>query len=171
MTESLMGSLGLDNISADPNALPDGKWAGEVVKSEYVHIKAKDSVAHVITYRVTQGERTGAERAEFWNIGTGPKFDEANNIVGITTPTMSDKQKPWYKKRFVDLGIPEGAVASAHPRDLVGKEVIFGTKKNGEYINVSFVELRGNSLLQSQALNGQAAVAQAAAPVTAENLI
>ena len=134
---SIFESLGLDKVESDPNALPDGKWAGEVFKSEYVE-KKDGGVSHVITYRVTDGERKGAQRQEWWNLGNGSKKNEAGHIVGIETPTMTENQKPWYKKRFEDLG----ETADVHPSVLVGKKVFFGTKKNGSYINVNFVELR-----------------------------
>lgn len=137
-----MDGLGLDNVDADPNALPDGKWPGVVFKSEYVVVKKNNTVAHVITYKVTDGEKAGAQRAEFWNIGKDPVFAEDGKTIVSCTPTMSEAQKPWYKKRFVDLGIPEAQVTKTEPSALVGKEVIFGTKKNDGYINVSFVELR-----------------------------
>lgn len=143
---NLMDSLDLGSVEADTNALPDGRWAGEVMASRYVHVKKDNSIAHVITYIVTEGERKGAQRQEWFKIGKDPVFEEGHdgdaNFVVSLTPTMTDQQKPWYKKRFVDLGVPEEDVPSTKPEDLVGRQVTFGTKKNGEYINVSFVELR-----------------------------
>lgn len=146
---SLIGSLGLDAVESDPNALPDGKWAGEIFKSEYVYHKAKnapkdapkDHVSHVITYRVTEGERKGSERQEWYPICRVDEVD-ANNQPVKTTPTMPEQQKSWYKKRLEDLGVAPEAISTLTPESLVGKKVTFGTKKNGAYINISFVELR-----------------------------
>lgn len=139
----LLGTLGLDQVEADPNALPDGKWAGVIFKSEYVDVKKTDSLAHVITYKVTEGEKNGAQRQEWFTLGTVKTRDENGNITAIN-PTMTEQQKPWYKKRLIDLGIPESKIndGTFEPSDLVGKEVFFGTKKNGSYININFVELR-----------------------------
>jgi hypothetical protein len=135
----LFDSLGMDEVESDPNALPDGKWVGEVFKSEFVEKKDK-SVAHVITYRVTEGERKGAQRQEWFTLGEGAVKNEAGKIVDVETPTMTETAKPWYKKRLEDLGKPLSN--DYDPTLLTGTPVNFGTKKNGAYINVNFVEVR-----------------------------
>lgn len=144
---NLIESLGLDQVESDPNALPDGKWAGEVFKSEYVWHKGKnatsdekDHVSHVITYRVTHGDRAGAQRQEWFLIGR----KDAENPEKIV-PLMTEQQKPWYKKRFEDLGVPPAEINTTTPEALVGLPVNFGTKKNGNFININFVELRGDN--------------------------
>jgi hypothetical protein len=144
---SLLNSLGLDKVESDPNNLPDGKYLGEVFKSEYLFHKGKGSqekntISHVITYRVATEDpsgRAGAQRQEWFEIGKDPVRDDEGKMVSIT-PTMTEQQKPWYKKRWEDLGIanPE----EHEPEVLVGKKVTFGTKKNGNFININFVELR-----------------------------
>ncbi len=138
---SLMDSLGLDNVSADPNALPDyNGWIGVVRESKYV-VKNKDnSVNHVITYKVTEGKHKGAERQEWFNLGTVDAQDE-NGKVTAYTPTMTEDRKSWYKKRFVDLGIAEDQVSKTEPEALVGTPVRFGTKKKDGFININFVEV------------------------------
>lgn len=136
---SVFDSLGLGEVEADPNALPDGKWPGVIFNSRYVE-KKDGSVAHVLTYKVTEGNRAGAIRDEWWNLGLDAKRDENGKIIGLGTPTMSEQQKPWYKQRLealqADLG-PE-----FEPESLIGKKVTFGTKKRGTFINVNFVQLR-----------------------------
>lgn len=140
---NLLGTLGLDAVEADPNVIPVGRYNGVIFKSEYVHVTKSDSVSHVITYQVTDGDRKGAQRQEWFNLGVNPTFDATGNIVALT-PTMSEVQKPWYKKRLVDLGITEEAVSTTfHPSQLVGKQVVFGLKANGSYLNINFVELAG----------------------------
>lgn len=159
---NLMGSLGLDEVEADPNALPDGRWVGEVVRSAYVFTKSKNSIAHVITYRITEGERKGAERQEWFTIGVDPVFADGHdgdaNYVTSVTPTQTEQNKQWYKKRFVDLGIPEDEVTSTDIASLVGKSVYFGTKRKDGYININFVELRpegeGETVSESGAVTG-----------------
>lgn len=141
---SLIGSLGLDAVEADPNYLADGAYPGEVFKSEYV-IREKDgeeTVNHVITYRVTEGDRKGAQKAEWFRLGKDPvREGPANELVGMT-PTMTEQAKTWYKKRLVDLGIPEEEIATLVPQTLVGIPVDFGVKTKNGYTNVSFVSRR-----------------------------
>lgn len=147
MNMNLLGTLGLDKVESDPNAIPDGKYDGDVFKSEYVLSKNKDTVSHVITFRVTEGANKGAQRQSWYTLGSEPRNAEGefpSKPEDITTynPTMSESQKSWYKKMFVDLGIPEADVSSTPISALVGKNVTFGIKRNGSYININFVELR-----------------------------
>ncbi len=138
---SLSSSLGLSNVEADPNSIPDGRYEGKVLRSQYVHVPKSNTVSHVITYQVTSGDHKGASRDEWFRLGTGPQFaEDGKTIVGLDEFTMSDQQKSWYKKRFLDLGVPEDKVDSVEPGDLVGIPVAFGVKRNGEYVNVNFAE-------------------------------
>lgn len=151
---SLLGSLGLDSVESDPNKIADGVYNGVVFKSEYVvHTKNKnkadeyDAVSHVITYQVTDGDRKGAQKAEWFTLGRDPQYDESSPgrpLVGMT-PTMSEAAKPWYKKRWVDLGVDENEVASADPKRLIGTRVRFGVKTKDGFQNVSFVEVADGS--------------------------
>lgn len=137
----LLNSLGLDQVEADPNYLADGKYAGEVFKSEYVYVKAKDTVSHVITYRVTAGERAGAQKAEWFKLGTAPVYGDNGQIVSMT-PAMTEQAKPWYKKRLTDLGLTDADIANFEPHVLIGLPVTFGVKSKDGYTNINFVELR-----------------------------
>lgn len=144
---ALFDTLGGDNIESDPNALPDGKWPGVIFKSNFA-IKKNGEVAHVIEYKVTDGERAGAKRSEWWTLGTGAldaegnPTEDANKVVDVQTATMSEQQKPWYRARWEALGMDFNAENLRNPASLVGKKVTFGTKKNGNFININFVELR-----------------------------
>ena len=152
---SLMGTLGLENVEADPNAIPDGKYAGEVFKDEYVYVASKDEVSHVFTYRVTEGEHKGAQRTEWFLLGKNPQRDDNGNIVSLDV-TMDDTKRRWYKKRFVDLGVPEAQVPNVKPGDQVGKKINFGVKRNNGYINVNFVELRQEAATPEAGTSGNA---------------
>ena len=160
MNNPLMASLGLDSVEADPNALPDGKYPATVFKSEYVNHKAKgakdgapkDHVSHVITYKVTEGDRKGAEKQEWFPICKidEPAAEGEEHVFGAkivdgkprVTPTMPETTKPWYKKRLMDLGVPENEVATLNVESLVGLPVVMGIKKNNGFVNISFIELR-----------------------------
>lgn len=143
----LMGALGLDNVSADPNDIPDGKYDGVVYKSEYVlHEKnGERKVSHVTTFQVTEGDRAGAQRQRWDLIGTNPvdasgQPAQSASAIASFTPSQSEQNKQWYKKFLTDLGITD--FANAEPEHLVGKQVTFGVKTNGAYKNVNFAELR-----------------------------
>lgn len=138
---SLMGSLGLDEVEHDPNKIPDGRYNGEVSKEEYVHSKKDDSISHVITYKVTDGDHKGAQKQEWFKLGVNPTRDEFGNVVDLDV-TMTETAKGWFKKRMVDLGTEPEQVGNLVPGDNVGKAVTFGVKTNGEWQNINFVELR-----------------------------
>ena len=157
---NLLSSLGLESVPADPNSIPDNRYNGEVVKSEYVVAKNKGTLNHVITYRVTEGDNKGAEKAEWFKLGedcvdaNGAKAERADDVVNYT-PSMTDNAKTWYKKRYVDLGIQEDQVGRMDIADLVGIKVTFGLKTKDGWQNINFVERREASAAE------QASVPQA----------
>jgi hypothetical protein len=159
----IFDTLGLGNVESDPNALPDGKWIGDVFKSQYVE-KNDGTVAHVLTYRVTDGDRKGAQRQEWFELGTGA-VKEGDKIVDVQTPTMPEDRKSWYKLRLESLNPGVVIDNTYRPEQEVGKQVYFGTKRNGAYINVNFVEIR-NATAPVQATT-TAGTQPAAAPASA----
>lgn len=141
----LNATLGLQNVEADPNTIPDGRYDGKITKSEYVLTKA-GKVAHVTTFTVTDGQYKGAQRQKWDNLGENAKDANGNPAEKIDEvvafdPLMSDNNKTWYKKFWADLGIDTDTV-QAKPEMLVGKLVTFGVKRNQGYPNINFVELR-----------------------------
>lgn len=143
---NLNATLGLGEISADTNDIPDGKYEGKVLRSQYVLTKT-GKVSHAITYQVTSGTHNGAQRPRFQDLGKDPVDANGNPATKIEdvanfTPTMSDEQKKWYKKMWVDHGIPEDQVVNATPADLEGRLVNFGVKTKDGFKNVNFVEVR-----------------------------
>jgi len=162
--DMLNQSLGLDKIESDPNAIPDGRYDCVVVSAEKVHIASKNGVAVVITYKLVDGDYKDARIPHFFNLGVNPVFDDQGKIVSFT-PTASEGQLRWFKKAFVDLGIPEHAVRTTKLSDLVGRECTVGVRKKDGYRNVNFVEPRGNSLPQQVQ---QPATAQSAQSATAQ---
>jgi hypothetical protein len=134
----LFDTLGMDQVESDPNALPDGKWAGEIFKSEFIE-KKNGEVSHVFTYRVTDGEKAGVQRQEWFTLGTGAVKNESGKIVDVENATMTEQAKSWYKRRLENV---EYDTTNQDPSHVTGKPIYFGTKKNGDYININFVELR-----------------------------
>jgi hypothetical protein len=149
----LLDSLGLDDVNADPNALPDGKYGAQVFKAGVVATKT-DKVQIIVTYKVNDGGKMhGREKPEFFTLGEGVKKDESGKIVGFEKPAMSEQQKPYFKKRMIDLGIPESKhndIDDEMLKGLIGTDVYFGVKNNNGYCNINFVERKqaGQDVMQ-----------------------
>jgi hypothetical protein len=161
---NLLGSLGLSDVSADPNDIPDGSYDGDVFRSEFVCVESKDTLAHVITYRVTEGEAKGAQRQQWYTLYNKPRdangnfTSNPNEVVSVETDAngkpnvlLTEGQKRWYKKLWADLlfGTSEGLtpqqeqqIDQSKPEDLVGKTVTFGVKTRNGFKNISFVNPR-----------------------------
>jgi hypothetical protein len=143
----LLGSLGLDTIPADPNAIPDGTYDGEVMKSELVLVTSKNTVNHVITYKVTEGERKGAQKPEWYELGVNPVTAEntpASKLAEAAsfTPSMKDERKPWYNKRAKDLGVEGERFTSDNLASIVGVPVTFNLKTENGFQNLKWVNPR-----------------------------
>lgn len=149
----LFDSLGMGQVESDPNNIPDGRYPGKVLKSEHVFVEKKSELSHVITYSVTDGKHKGAQRAEWFTIGKDPVFNDDGVLVGLT-PTMSETNKQWYKKRLNDLLTPEGtdeekdkviAAAMENPESLKDIPVAFGVRRKDGFVNISFAEKRAET--------------------------
>lgn len=153
MTNILHQSLGLNAVAGDPNNLPDGRYDGKVAKESLIYVDSKDTLSHVIQYQVTDGEKKGGTKDEWFTLATQPRLKDgsrpAKGEVDITTigslePSMSDQAKDWYKKRYLDLGFTSEEVDSNSVEigALVGLPVTFGVKRKDGYVNINFVEKR-----------------------------
>lgn len=160
---SLFGSLGLDKVESDPNAIPDGDYDGEVSDSRLVYLKKNNTVQHVISYKVTAGKYTGATRSEFFLLYADPKdasgapVDHADKMV-TATPAMSEAAKPWYRLRLEQLGVPAAMLDNGQFNDvtkLKGIPVVFGVKRNPQgFVNVSYARKRDVTVTPPQSLDG-----------------
>jgi hypothetical protein len=144
MNNAIMQSLGLDQVEADPNKIPDNKYDGEIFESRYVVVASKNQVSHVLTYKVTEGTKSGAQKQEWFTIGTDPVQADGTPATTIETlagftPSMTEQQKTWYKKRLVDVGVAEDQIPDLDITTLVGTPVTFGVKTNDAgFQNVNF---------------------------------
>lgn len=155
---NLLGSLGVGQAE-DPGIIPPGTYGAVVYGSEYVLHRAKgsgedapkDHISHVVTYKINDGgSHNGFEKNEWFGLVRVLEFAEdgvtpATDAEGKPkiVPVMTEKQKPWYKKRLVDLGVPENEIDTTFkPEDLVGRNVTLGIKHKDGYVNISFVERR-----------------------------
>lgn len=138
----ILGTLGLGEVSGDPDDVPVGAYDAVIYQSEYVLAKNKDSLAHVITFKVVGGERDGAKPRQWNTLGSAPRNEAGEfpaNVqeVATYTPTMSEKQKSYYKKTWVDSGIPEDQVGRLDPSALVGKPVTIRVYLSNGFKNVA----------------------------------
>ena len=144
----LIASLGLSEVTGDPNDVPVGKYDGVVSKSEYVLVKDKDKVSHVVTYQVTEGDRKGGTKQVWYDLYNKPRneageFPEKVEDIRKGDPAMSEAQKNWYKKAIMDVvGVDGEQANTVEPKDWEGKLVTFGVAERNGYRNVSFVEGR-----------------------------
>jgi hypothetical protein len=144
----LIASLGLDEVSGDPNDLPVGKYDGVVSKSEFVLVPAKKQVSHVVTYKVTDGEKNGMEKQVWYNlygeiVNAEGNFPEKVEDIKGGKPLMTEQNKNWYKKLLMDLtGCAQEEAKNIEPNQLEGITVTFGVAEKNGYKNVTFVEKR-----------------------------
>lgn len=128
----IFADLGLDEVDADPNHLPDSTYRGVVYDAKIVHYKdAAKGKALVLTYKVTDPESIHKGKTiDEWK--SANKFDDA-------------QKKGWLKNRLISLGVPESRIAQVSVKDLIATDIFFTVKKKGEYINVTFVRLADES--------------------------
>lgn len=153
---ALFNSLGLGNVEADPNSIPDNTYEGDIMKSEMVLVPAKARISHVITYLVTEGTKKGAQKQEWFELATNPVDSNGQPATKLTevasaTPSMTEQAKPWYKKRLVDCGADEAAIDNGtfDLSSLVGTPVTFGVKTKDGYQNISFARKRDTVTAQA----------------------
>lgn len=165
----LLDSLDLNSASSDPNAIPDGTYDGEVMKSELVFVPSKNTVSHVITYKVTDGPQKGAQKAEWYELGVNPVKADNSPATSIDeavsfTPTMAENRKPWYNKRATDL-LGERFTAENMSK-AVGIPVAFNVKTEGNFQNIKWVNKRAGQATQ-QVTAEEFAATPATVPATA----
>lgn len=145
---SLITSLGLGEVTGDPNDLPVGKYDGIVSASELVLSKEKDKVSHVVTYKVTEGERSGGTKQVWYDLygkiqNAAGEFPEKVEDIVKGDPLMTESNKNWYKKAIMDVtGCTPEEANSMEPEGWLNKPVTFGIAERNGYKNVSFVEGR-----------------------------
>ena len=147
MSANLMASLGLDQVSADPNKVPDNTYDCFVADVDYAYSTGKNVVGHVINYQIEDGPHKGSRISHWFSVGSDPVYD-ANGTLTNFRPTMSDGQKTWYKKAFVDLGMPEDQVGVADPKSLIGTKCtvkVQTSAQDSRYQNVTQVNLRSGA--------------------------
>ncbi len=170
---SLMQSLGLNSVSANVNDIEDGKYDATVEKSEAFFNKAKNTVSHVITYRITFTDpvkgKVSKTAQEFFKLGENPvdangNFAENEESLAGYNNTQTEQNKSFHKKRFVDLlatndkADKERVEAQVDAgqldfKDLVGAECVVTLKTKDGFQNVSAAYKRSGSTATPTATN------------------
>jgi hypothetical protein len=148
----LLGALNLGGVSGDPNALPAGRYDGRVTKSEYaVNTKQTPPVLnHVVGLKVESNDQyNGRTQTRFFKLGENPvdangqPTTNPSQVVHFNQ-TMTDNNKDYYKKLWLDCGVPAHLVDSgqATPDMLLNAPVVFGVGERNGYLNVTFIDKR-----------------------------
>lgn len=151
----LMQSLGLGDISANVNEVPDGKYDAIVTASEWFFNEGKDTVSHTITYKIDSNDPAtkGKSKQEFFNLGKEPRdangvFTKSEDELTHYVNTQTEMNKQFHKKRFVDLLADnnpqskkevEAAVDAGQiePANLVGVKCVVNIKTKDGFQNVA----------------------------------
>lgn len=135
-----MGLFGdLDVASADDNpwAVPANTYEADVFKVEVKDSQDKAKKGLAITYKISSGDHEGKTVSEWKEI---PQPADPKN------PTPDEKKATSYlKMRLGSLGVPESRMNTVDVNDLQGLPVTIKVTVNGDYTNVTRVELRGAS--------------------------
>lgn len=140
----LFGDLDVASAEDNPWLVPSNTYEADVFK---VELKEKDDKKGLVfTYKISSGEHEGKQVSEYKNIPTP---------VDPKNPTPEEKTAASYlKMRLASLGVPESRMNTVEPNDLQGLPVVITVKVNGEYTNVTRVELRDETAAAPQAFSG-----------------
>ena len=123
-----LNDLGLENVSADPNHIADGKYPAHVFGSE-IREKKAGGKSWVLTYKIDSSSplHAGASQQEWFDLQ--PTGDNA------------ELKRSFLKKRVLSLGVPESKIGSLNPNDLLGIACSVTIVHRNGYQNVGNVEL------------------------------
>lgn len=121
----ILSDLGLGDV---PDGLAVGTYKGNVYGCKVQTLKdVSKGKSLVFTYKVNDPESS-------YN---GETIDEWKSINKFDT----NVKKRFLKERLVSLGIPETRFDQFRPDDVIGLDVFFTVKKNGQYTNITDVTL------------------------------
>jgi hypothetical protein len=125
----LFGDLDVASAEDDPFSVPANTYEATVYEVEVKPTQDGSKTGLNIVYKIASGEHEGKSVREWKQI---PK--------GAITP--EDKRAASFlKMRLASLGVPESRMNDIDVNDLQGLDVIINVKVNGEYTNVTRVEL------------------------------
>lgn len=143
-----MGLFGdLDVASADDNpwAVPANTYEADVYIVEVKSDKNENKGLSIL-YKITSGDHVGKTVSE-WKII--PQPDDPWNLTPEERKAMS-----YIKMRLASLGVPEERMNTVDVNDLMGLPVTVKVTVNGDYTNVTRVELRDGAAFEPQEFKG-----------------
>ena len=130
----LFGELDVASAEDNPWAVPANTYEADVYTVE-VKTDKNEHQGLAINYKISSGDHEGKMVGE-WKIIPTP--DDPKN------PTPDEKKAMSYlKMRLASLGVPESRMNSVDVNDLLGTPVTIKVTVNGDFTNVSRVDLRG----------------------------
>lgn len=127
----LFDELEVDVASAkDPFEIPVGMHLCYVTGAE-MKVSKNGSKGLALTYKIDGGDHNGTLISEWKNVP-----DKA-----ALSTEEGKKSLGWLKQRLTSLGVPEDRMNSLEPEDLIGIHCYVTVKKNGEYTNVTKVQV------------------------------
>lgn len=132
----LLGDLGLDDVSANPNFVADGGYVATVAVKVSGSKKEPNRRYLVFTYTIksaADGSPTeyASKTVQEWK--SADKSDDA-------------QQKSFLKQRIMSFGIPEEEVSRFSLGMVQGATVLVEIKNNGDYTNVNRVKPLGEGV-------------------------
>lgn len=132
----IFGDLDVASASDNPWAVPANTYEANVYTAEVKRDK-NEALGLEIIYKISSGEHEGKTVRE-WKVIPEPA--DPKNM----TPDEK-KAASYLKMRLISFGIPESRMNSMNINDVLGLEVIIKVSVNGEYTNVSRVDLAGDA--------------------------
>lgn len=136
----IFGDLDIASASDNPWLVPANTYEATVYTAEVKRDK-NEILGMEIIYKISNGEHEGKTVRE-WKIIPEPQ--DPKNM----TPDEK-KATSYLKMRLRSFGIPESRMNSMNINDILGLEVIVKVTVNGEYTNVSRVDLAGDAKVET----------------------
>jgi len=125
MSDGILAGLGLDEVV---DGLAAGVYKGNVFNAKVQDLPGKGKFL-IFTYKVNDPDsRYHGESVDEW-------FS--------LDPNATNVKKRFLKQRLESLDVPESRFSSFNPNDVIGTDVFFTVKINGQYTNVTKVALAG----------------------------
>src|SRR5690606_34787283 len=102
----------------------------------------KDTLSHVISFKITGPTNQGAIKQEWFLLAEGPTKQEDGTYGAPFKSTPSETRRSFHVRRLNDLGVPNSRFSEFEHNDIIGEEVYVTVKTNGDFQNVSAVSRR-----------------------------
>ncbi len=132
----IFGDLDVASASDNPWLVPANTYECTVYTAEVKRDK-NEVLGLELIYKISSGEHEGKTVREWKQI---PEPADPKNL----TPDEK-KATSYLKMRLLSFGVPESRMNSMNINDILGLDVIVKVTLNGDYTNVSRVDLAGDA--------------------------